>query len=425
MKFNFTIEKNFKKRILYILVGVLICGSAAGAFCGNGTSVSVQATSTTANIDKAEERKKELEEKKKETEARIASLEEEKDDVLVYIEKLDKQLAEIQEDMAELNTEIAQVDKELAQAEIELAEAIEQEEKQYNSMKLRIKYMYENGDSDYISLLLSAEDFGDFLNRTEYIAKISEYDQKSYENYKALKQKVIDTQNKLTAQKEELAGLKEELAYEESTVTKLSEAKAAEVAKYEEKIDLADSEAAAFQKKIEEQEELIEQLLEERRKQIEEEERRKQQEAAQNGNSSNTSSGQVSASGFIWPLSVSGRITSYFGSREQPTAGASTNHKGIDVGAPTGTPILAAAAGEVVTATYSSSAGNYVMIYHGNSTYTVYMHCSSLNVSVGQQVTQGQTIAAVGSTGYSTGPHLHFGISINGSYVNPLNYVSQ
>ncbi len=410
--------KNCKKQLLYILVGVLICGSVVGAFGGNKASVAVQATSTTS-INEAEQHKKELEEKKKEIEDKIESLEEKKDDLLAYVEELDVQLAEIQADMAELNKRIEKVDKKLIKAEQDLLEAVEQEEKQYNSMKLRIKYMYENGDSDYISLLMEAESFGDFLNRTEYIAKISEYDQKSYENYKALKQKVADSQAKLEEQRAELGSLQEELAYEEATVTRLHEEKAAEIARYKEKIELADNEAAIFQKKIQEEEERIEKLLEEERKRIEEE--RRKQEAANGG----AASGQISASGFIWPLEVAGRITSYFGNREQPTAGASTYHKGIDIGVPTGTPILAAADGEVVTSKYSVSAGNYIMIYHGNSTYTVYMHCSALYASAGQQVKQGDKIAAVGSTGYSTGPHLHFGISINGEYVNPLNYVSQ
>ncbi len=407
-------EKKWKKLILCVVVGVLVCGSVVGIFGEYSTSAVVQATSTTASINQAEQRKKDLEEKKKAMEKKLAALEEEKDDLLSYIEKLDEQLAQIQSEMEELNKKIEKVDEKLVQAEKDLEEAIAQEEKQYNSMKLRIKYMYENGDSDYIALLLEADSFGDFLNRTEYIAKISEYDQKSYENYKMLKQKVIDTQKQLEERKEELDALKEELAYEEETVNRIHSQKSAQVAKYEENIDAADSEVAAYKKKIQEEEDRIERLLEEERKRIE-------AEKAQNGGSSN----QPGPTGFIWPLNVSGRITSYFGNRDQPTAGASTYHKGIDIGVPTGTPILAAADGEVVTSKYSVSAGNYIMIYHGNSTYTVYMHCSKLYASVGQQVKQGDTIAAVGSTGYSTGPHLHFGISINGTYVNPLNHVSQ
>ena len=117
---------------------------------------------------------------------------------------------------------------------------------------------------------------------------------------------------------------------------------------------------------------------------------------------------------FTWPCPASGRITSGFGGRKSPTKGASSNHQGIDISASTGTSIVAAAAGEVVIATYSSSAGNYVMISHGGGVYTVYMHASSLLVSQGQSVKKGQTIAS----------HLHFGVRVNGSYVNPTKYVS-
>ncbi len=127
---------------------------------------------------------------------------------------------------------------------------------------------------------------------------------------------------------------------------------------------------------------------------------------------------------FKWPCPSSSRITSNFGDRESPTEGASSNHKGMDIGASTGADIIAAADGEVVIATYSYSAGNYIMIDHGGGVSTVYMHCSQLLVSKGAKVKQGQVIAKVGSTGYSTGPHLHFGIRSGGTYVNPRNYVS-
>ena len=127
---------------------------------------------------------------------------------------------------------------------------------------------------------------------------------------------------------------------------------------------------------------------------------------------------------FIWPCPSSSRITSGFGGRESPTEGASSNHQGIDIGAPTGSNIVAAADGTVTISTYSYSAGNYIMLNHGGGVSTVYMHCSQLLVSAGDTVKQGQVIAKVGSTGYSTGPHLHFGVRLNGSYVNPAKYVS-
>lgn len=123
------------------------------------------------------------------------------------------------------------------------------------------------------------------------------------------------------------------------------------------------------------------------------------------------------------PCPSSYGITSPFGYRNAPTQGASSYHQGVDFGASTGSPIVAAASGTVTVATYSESAGNYVTISHGNGLYTVYMHASALYVKAGQKVSAGEQIAAVGSTGYSTGPHLHFGVMQNGTYVDPMNYL--
>ena len=128
--------------------------------------------------------------------------------------------------------------------------------------------------------------------------------------------------------------------------------------------------------------------------------------------------------GFIWPLPSSHTITSGFGGRTAPTKGASSYHKGIDISASVGDKVIAAASGEVVISEYSYSAGNYIMINHGSGMFTIYMHLSKRLADVGDEVSQGQQIGKAGSTGYSTGPHLHFGVRKNGEYVNPTNYVS-
>lgn len=380
-----------------------------------------------SSINDAEAAKKQLEQQKKETEAEIAGLKKEKGDLLTYIEELDKKMEKIDEQMNDTNKKIENTNQKLEKAKAELQIAKEEEEKQYASMKLRIKYMYENGSTDYLELLLEADSISDLLNRAEYIAKISAYDKKLLERHKKVKEEIAKQEKNLEKQAEKLAVLQEELEYEQDTVTQLSEEKNKELEKYNADISDASEEAKKYAKEISKQEDLIEDLLEQERKRIEEEERKKREEAAKNQQQSGGSSDYVAdnSGDFRWPLNVSGRISSYFGYRDQPTAGASTFHKGIDIAAPVGTQIVAAASGKVVTATYSSSAGNYIMIYHGNSTYTVYMHCSSLSVSVNDEVKKGQGIGAVGSTGISTGAHLHFGISVNGSYVNPLDYVSQ
>jgi murein DD-endopeptidase MepM/ murein hydrolase activator NlpD len=126
---------------------------------------------------------------------------------------------------------------------------------------------------------------------------------------------------------------------------------------------------------------------------------------------------------FQMPLNSYKRISDDYGMRMHPTLGVEKFHNGVDFAANSGTPILAAYGGTVVAAAYNSSMGNYVMINHGDGLYTIYMHASELYVSAGQTVSKGETIAAVGSTGRSTGPHLHFSVRLNGEYVNPWNYL--
>ena len=132
---------------------------------------------------------------------------------------------------------------------------------------------------------------------------------------------------------------------------------------------------------------------------------------------------KYSGGAFVWPAPSYSYISSEFGYRVHPIYGRTIFHSGLDMAAPSGSPILAAADGVVVAATYESSMGNYVMINHGDGLYTIYMHASALYVSAGQEVSAGEQIAAVGSTGNSTGPHLHFSVRLNGSYVSPWNYL--
>ncbi len=139
--------------------------------------------------------------------------------------------------------------------------------------------------------------------------------------------------------------------------------------------------------------------------------------------SSSSSSSSSSTGNMIWPV-ASTNITSSYGGRDAPTAGASSFHRGVDIAAEAGSSIMAADNGTVSTVGYNSAMGNYVVVDHDNGVSTIYEHCSSTNVSEGQNVSQGETIASVGSTGVSTGAHLHFGVTVGGDYENPLSYVS-
>ena len=233
----------------------------------------------------------------------------------------------------------------------------------------------------------------------------------------------------------ELEAMKQKVEEEQKAVAALVQEKEAKIAETEGEIVDAQQLAEAYEAEIQAQNEIIAQI------QAAEEERRRQEEEAQNtaqnnqGNNENDNNSdsnsenesdqtdQPTVSAFTWPCPSSRRVTSDYGPRESPTAGASSNHKGIDIGAAYGADIVAAEAGTVVFAGYSNSGGNYVTVSHGGGLYTVYMHCSSLVVSKGEKVSRGQVIAKVGSTGISTGNHLHFGVSLNGSYVNPWNYL--
>lgn len=415
--------------ILIILSVIMIVGS-------------INISSFANEIDQAKDEKTSLEKKKEETELRLSELEKEKDDILKYIEELDGELSKLTDEMDSLNADIKKTNASLDTARDELKAAKIIEEDQYSIMKKRIQYMYENGETDYVEIVMKSENLSDVLNQVEYMSKITEYDNGLLDKYKKLKQDVTDKENNLEAKITELNALKEELTYEQDTVERLAADKNKELTKYEASIDETQALSADYSSKLDEQEELIEDLLEaerkraeeEERKRKEEEERKRQEEAAANAanntvnnapEDTDTNTGSnVQVDGFIWPCPSSSRITSTFGNREQPTEGASTYHKGIDIGASTGSEIVAAAGGSVVTAAYSVSAGNYIMISHGDGIYTVYMHCSKLLVAAGDAVSQGETIGLVGNTGVSTGSHLHFGVSVNGTYVNPLNYVS-
>ena len=344
-----------------------------------------------SEISDAQNKKSTLEKKKEETENMLASLEKKKNNILEYIEELDKQLNSIEQSIDDLNDKIAVTEINLSKTKEELKVAQEEEKNQYEAMKTRIQYMYVNGNTQYIQIVLSSESIADFLNRSEYVKQISEYDKNMLERFQEIKEQV-DAKKK--------------------SIEKLVKEKKAEVDKYNKNINKSQAAISAYAKAIREQEDEIERLFEEQRRKI----------AAQEGSSS-YSIASVSKSGYVWPVPSSRRITCNFGPRKAPTAGASTYHKGIDIGVASGSPIVATKAGTVCISSYSSSAGYYVMINHGDGVMSYYMHNSRLLVSVGEKVSAGQTIALSGSTGISTGPHLHFGISVNGSYVNPRQFV--
>ncbi|MBQ3514218.1 MAG: peptidoglycan DD-metalloendopeptidase family protein [Lachnospiraceae bacterium] len=363
--------------------------------------------------DEAEEKKNEAEEKKQEVEDFIKQLENEKADTEAYILALDQEMAALDESISAAEAEIAQTEADIVVKQQELEEAKIEEQTQYETMKARIKFMYENGDTAYIDALLQSEDLSDLLNRAEYISKISEYDYNMLQNLIDIREEIANQETMLQFALDGLETQKADLELEKESLDMLVAAKAQEVLNYENSIAESEELAKQYEEEIRLQESII--------AQIEEQERLAQ--------SNNSSSIIVGVGAFLWPTPGNYRITSYFGARDGAAIGhgASSNHKGIDICGPTpgsiyGADIVASASGTVVASAYNYAMGNYVMISHGNGVYTIYMHASKLCTTTGAYVTQGTKIAEVGSTGNSSGPHLHFGIRVNGAYVDPMQY---
>ena len=365
-----------------------------------------------SNKDKLDDAKKDAEAikaERKTAQQRLDSLKKDKSDLEKYVQELDKNVLEVEEMIQTL--ELAMTDKqaEITVVQEELAVYRQVQAEQQKAMKLRIQFMYENNQTQYLEMLFQAKSLVDFLKRSEYISEMIRYDRAQLKAYQQTCQDVVDTETRLLAEYDEMETLKEVNEASLQDLEQLVEAKNQEIKEFTNRINDAQQEVNEYTTSLKAQEDLI--------KEIEDAIRKEEEQAKVDANS-----GNIGVS-FIWPIPDSTRITSKFGPRKAPVAGASNYHKGVDVGAPKGTPIIAAAGGTVVISTYHYSAGNYVMINHGNGVYTVYMHASKLLVSVGDKVKQGQKIALVGTTGYSTGNHLHFGVRINGTYYDPLNYV--
>ena len=397
----------------------------------------VQATEE-SNLSEAQQEKKTLENDLQKAKELIDSLKGSKEDIQSEVEKLDKQLNEISGKVKELESRLSKKRQEIANTESALNKAKEQEKKQYRNMKKRIQFMYENGQTSYVEMLLSADSFTDFLNAVEYITQISQYDRKMLKEYQNMQVTIADTQKTLETDYASLQSLQAKVQEEKQAVAALESAKKGELNDVADDLTDAQSVAKAYEAEIQAQNEVIAQIQAAQKRAAEQQAAQQQAQAAeenqgatdaagenQNTAQNTTPSGNGQSTGsMMWPCPSSKRVTSDYGPRTSPTNGASSNHKGIDIGAAYGADIVAADGGTVLVATYSSSGRNYVIIDHGGGLCTVYMHASSLTVSAGQTVSKGQVIAKVGSTGISTGNHLHFGVTLNGVYVSPWGYVS-
>ena len=425
-----------RKKVLFILG---ICFMLMFGFF-TGTSKFVQANTTKSyqkQIDEAKAKKEKLEKERTELQKKVEELKQKKDDMNAYIENMDKQYMELMDSIEELEGEIEEHETMLAETQTMLAQAKEREAEQYDTMKKRIRYLYENGETDFLDILFGKGSLANMLNEMEYRAAITEYDNGLLERYNATKLQVQATEELLKAQLEEMNALKETREFERIQMEDLIQAKAAELDALATSIGVDEEmlfrywdEIVTMGTDIKELEKLeAERIAEEERKRKEEEERlrREAEERAKREKEQAQLALNKNIENMLWPVPKSGRVTSTFGYRNAPVNGASTYHQGVDIGvgnlARKDRTVVAALAGKVTEAGYSVSGGNYICIDHGNGLVTKYLHAYKLYVKVGQKVQRGEAIMEAGTTGYSSGPHLHFTVCINGIAVDPLKYI--
>ena len=392
--------------------------------------------------------------------SQINSTKQQKASTQSEIQELDRQLASVQAEITQLNTKIQETTANLNKSQQELKEAIATREAHYNTLKKRIRVMYEYGNSGYLEALLSSDNFSDFITRLEYTNKLVEYDNKVLKDYthseeviatnvktiakdkkqiedmkaeQAKKQQILDNniarKNQIVKQLDsnqgtyeaQIADLQQQDANVQALIQKAeAEAKAREAAAAKAKADAAAKAKAAQAAKAKSSSSSSTKSS------------TKSRSSSYNTGSSNTSGGSSSATVYSsngkhyqYPIPAYNgyKPNSGYGYRSSPIAGGTEFHTGVDLKATLNTDVIAAESGTVIYAGWRGGYGKCVIIDHGGGYSTLYAHNNVLKVSVGQTVQRGQVIAGAGTTGYSTGVHSHFEVRINGQHTNPTGYI--
>ncbi|MEG1632496.1 MAG: peptidoglycan DD-metalloendopeptidase family protein [Oscillospiraceae bacterium] len=370
-----------------------------------------------SQIDALEDQKKDLKSKREEMQTSIDDLKDQKADVLQKKQALDEQNEVARQEIELINEQIGLYTQLIEEKAKEVEEAKALEETQYEAYRTHIRAMEENGKYTYLALIFSSKSLSQLMSNIDMVGEIMGADKRLYDQYTAarenterVKAEYEATLKELTEKQDELETEKKALETQIAAAVKVITDLEADIEEYTKEFDKNAAAEAALASQINT---LTAQMKKE------EEEARKAAEAA---NKPYDGAGSTSTGNYTWPCPSSTYVTSGYGWRIHPLFGTKRFHNGIDVSANSGSSVVAADGGTVSIAEYNSSAGNYIVLYHAGGTTTTYMHMSSLAVAAGDTVSKGDTIGYVGSTGWSTGPHLHFEIALNGSRVNPLNY---
>lgn len=341
------------------------------------------------------------------------------------IQQLDNELSYVQSELDALIKDLEETTQRLDMTREELNEAVKRREEQYETLKQRIRVMYENGSLGYIEVILDAENISDFLQRVEYTNRLMEYDQKVLDNFQHVENLISDSVKQIESDKANLEKLEKETEEEQELLNE-------KIAEKNELVKKLDSNVETYKEQISElesQDADIQALIKKKQAAAAVASKPKSSGGGSGGGGSryqpSTTVYQSNGANFMYPVPAYSGYTpnSGYGYRSSPISGGSEFHTGLDLKATLNTDIVSAENGTVIYAGWRGGYGNTVIVDHGGGISTLYAHNNVLCVTSGQSVSKGQVIAKAGTTGYSTGVHSHFEVRINGSHTNPTPYI--
>ena len=389
-----------KKKIISIILIILILQYFC-TFVFAENSITNEITNNIANGNSLEQQKQEVEDKIDETNGKLEYLQTELSATMIRVQEIEDKVLAYESDVQELGTQMENLQTSIDDATQKLAIASQSYTEKSDMLAKRLVAMYESGNISYLDVLLNSNNITDFISRYYILEEIAEYDSILIKQVEEEKKNIETTKQKLENEQAEIKIVKAKL---EQTSIVLNNMKTLQQSYVD---DLTDAEKV-----------LQEQITEYKKEQAEIEAKI----LAANSTDVNI---QYTGGEMLWPVAISGTaITSTYGVREHPIQGVVKEHTGIDIGnTPMGSPVVAAADGIVTYAGWLGGYGNCVMINHGDGVVTLYGHGNKILTELNAEVKQGDVIMEVGSTGNSTGPHLHFEVRVNGTITNPLNYV--
>lgn len=394
---------------------------ASGVLCAVGLLAVFPQGADAGDIQALQGKKDQLGKKIASQKAALQSKQNESKDNAAALQEIQGEISAVQARIAQLDGEIAAAQDRIAQKAAEIAVKQKEFDARKATLSERLVAIYKNGNPKLLEVLFQSQDFSDFLTRFEYMNYIAKKDQSLLADIKAMKDALEADKAALEQEKARLDQMKAEqesarltLAEQEKEREVIAERLKKEEAQINEQLRQMNADSAAIGAQIAELQ-----------RQAAAEAAARARAMAQNGAIAGVAANgpiTVSHSGYIWPLPSSHRITSPYGPRYSPF-GYGEFHMGTDIGAPNGSPIVASRSGRIIIQVYHPSYGNYVVIDHGDGYSTVYAHMSGFASSLGADVAAGQVIGFVGSTGASTGAHLHFEVRINGQHTNPMAFI--